>query len=138
MPTQAENFWEKYGAARADRARTGAREDAPGGTGDGAAPGAEPGAEPNDGSSGPATEQAATEAAVAAEEHECLDWCPICRGAEVLRAGAPPELRSQLAAAQRDSLMMLRALIDSYLDRTPPTQAGPGAADGGVEDIPIG
>lgn len=66
--------------------------------------------------------------------HECLEWCPVCRGAEVLRAGAPPEIRGQLQAVQRDSLLMLRALIDNYLQR-PPSPAPPEAD--GVEDIPI-
>lgn len=69
-----------------------------------------------------------------AEAHACLEWCPICRGAEVLRAGGSPEIRGQLQAVQRDSLMMLRALIDSYLARPPAPP--PGGSDG-VEDIPI-
>ena len=50
-------------------------------------------------------------------EHECLDWCPICRGAEVVRATTPPELRDQWQSLQRDALVMMRALIDSYLQR---------------------
>jgi hypothetical protein len=34
--------------------------------------------------------------------------------------------------------MMLRALIDSYLDRSPHSPSTPGPHDDGVEDIPIG
>jgi hypothetical protein len=70
-----------------------------------------------------------------AQAHECLDWCPICRTAEVLRASAPPELRDQVAGLQRDALVTLRALLDAYIER-----GGEGTRerrDTGVEDIPI-
>lgn len=50
-------------------------------------------------------------------EGRCLDFCPICRGAELLRATGPPELRGQLADLQREALMTFRALIDHYLER---------------------
>jgi hypothetical protein len=72
------------------------------------------------------------------EAHECLDWCPICRGADVVRATAPPELREQLQTVQRDALLILRSLIDAYLQRGGPQDpAAPGARPHGVEDIPI-
>ena len=67
--------------------------------------------------------------------HECLDWCPICRTADVLRASAPPELRDQVQGLQRDALVTLRALLDAYIERS-----GEGSRerrDSGVEDIPI-
>lgn len=51
------------------------------------------------------------------EGHECLEWCPICRGAEVLRATASPELMEQLQHVQRGALVSMRALIDAYLER---------------------
>ena len=65
--------------------------------------------------------------------HECLDWCPICRSADVVRATAPPELREQVQSLQRDALITLRALLDAYIERL---DAHPrrGAR---VEDIPI-
>src|SRR6476619_8663543 len=50
-------------------------------------------------------------------EHECLEWCPICRGAEVVRATTPPELREQWSSVQRDVLLMMRSLIEAYLVR---------------------
>lgn len=66
--------------------------------------------------------------------HECLDWCPICRAADILRASAPPELRDQVQSLQRDALVTLRALLDAYIERAD----GPRARrDTGVEDIPI-
>jgi hypothetical protein len=70
-----------------------------------------------------------------AREHECLEWCPICRGADVVRATTPPELRDQWQTVQRDTLVMMRALIDAYLARL-----GNDGRDAGahrVEDIPI-
>ena len=69
------------------------------------------------------------------QAHECLDWCPICRTADVLRASAPPELRDQVQGLQRDALVTLRALLDAYIER-----GGEGSRerrDSGVEDIPI-
>ena len=71
----------------------------------------------------------------ASQAHECLDWCPICRTADVLRASAPPELRDQVQGLQRDALVTLRALLDAYIER-----GGEGSRerrDSGVEDIPI-
>src|SRR5262245_30262222 len=50
-------------------------------------------------------------------DHECLDWCPICRTADVVRASVPPELRDQWADVQREALATLRAMIDHYLAR---------------------
>jgi hypothetical protein len=65
--------------------------------------------------------------------HECVEWCPICRAADVLRATAPPELRDQLQAVQREALLTTRALIDSYLDRLD----GDEQREPRVQDIPI-
>ncbi|HKH13670.1 MAG TPA: hypothetical protein VKA47_03335 [Solirubrobacterales bacterium] len=64
---------------------------------------------------------------------ECVEWCPICRAADVVRATAPPELRDQWQSVQREALLTTRALIDTYLERldTEPDR-GPR-----VQDIPI-
>ena len=89
-PEGAHRFWEQYASARSQRtARNGETHREP-----------------------PTEERAGPEG-----EHECLDWCPICRGADVVRATAPPEIREQLQAFQRDSLMILKTLIDAYLSR---------------------
>jgi hypothetical protein len=66
--------------------------------------------------------------------HDCLDWCPICRTADVLRATAPPELRGQLMSLQRDALVTMRALLDAYIERSESTRGREGVR---VEDIPI-
>jgi hypothetical protein len=66
-------------------------------------------------------------------EHECLEWCPVCRTAEIVRHTFPPEVRAQLEEVQRDALVALRTVIDHYLqridDKEPPASR--------VEDIPI-
>ena len=67
-------------------------------------------------------------------EHECLEWCPICRTADVVRAGTPPELREQWQGLQRDALVAVRALLDAYLARLEHAESRRPAS---VEDIPI-
>ena len=47
----------------------------------------------------------------------------------------PPELERRLAAALRELLLAIRALIDWYLERSERPPSSPGA--GGVQDIPI-
>jgi hypothetical protein len=61
---------------------------------------------------------------------------------EVLRELVPPELQQQLADVTRQILLLVRALIDFWVDRleAPPVPAGdrPGNADDPpVEDIPV-
>jgi hypothetical protein len=70
----------------------------------------------------------------AEQPHQCVDLCPICRGAEVLRATSSPELRDQWQAVQREALVTMRAMIDHYLERI--EQAERRAAPR-VEEIPI-
>jgi hypothetical protein len=66
--------------------------------------------------------------------HQCVDLCPICRGAEVLRATPTPELRGQWQSVQREALVTMRAMIDHYLERLDDDEA---AAHPRVEEIPI-
>ena len=54
--------------------------------------------------------------------HQCVELCPICRGAEVLRATSSPELRGQWQSVQREALVTMRALIDHYLERLDETR----------------
>lgn len=77
-------------------------------------------------------------AAAAASEHgdgelHCLELCPICRAADLLRASGPPELRGQINDFQREALTTLRTLLDHYIERLDTAQPAPGA----VEEIPI-
>jgi len=66
-------------------------------------------------------------------EMQCLELCPICRAADLLRATGPPELRGQIGEFQREALLTLRALIDHYIERIEP----PDDASDRVENIPI-
>jgi hypothetical protein len=69
------------------------------------------------------------------DQPHCVELCPICRGAEVLRATASPELRGQWQSVQREALVTMRAMIDHYLERLDKAEA---AADGPkVEEIRI-
>ena len=68
------------------------------------------------------------------DQHHCVELCPICRGAEMLRATASPEVRGNWQSVQREALLTMRAMIDHYLERLD------GAADDGaprIEEIPI-
>ena len=71
-----------------------------------------PGEEPP---SGGGPEGAAYEALLSAlqGEHRCLELCPICRAADLLRAGATPELREQWQALQREALLALKAAVEA-------------------------
>jgi hypothetical protein len=71
------------------------------------------------------------------QAHECVEWCPICRTADVLRASTPPEVREQLHSVQRDALVAMRALLDAYLERTGDGPEAGRRRDSAVEDIPI-
>lgn len=67
-------------------------------------------------------------------ETRCVDWCPICLAADLLRANATPELREQWESVQREALQTIRALIDHYLDRLDRDRRDQGPR---VQDIPI-
>lgn len=48
---------------------------------------------------------------------ECVEWCPICRTMDVLRASATPEVREQWEGVQREAVLTLRAVVDHYARR---------------------
>ncbi|MFA9399499.1 MAG: hypothetical protein ACERKT_00145 [Acidobacteriota bacterium] len=52
------------------------------------------------------------------DQHECLEWCPICRSADLLRATASPEIRQQLQSIQNEAFQILRAFAVAYAERT--------------------
>jgi len=57
---------------------------------------------------------------------------------EALRELVPPELQQQLADVTRQILLLLRALIDFWVDRLEPPAERPAApAEPAVEDIPV-
>ena len=50
--------------------------------------------------------------------HECLEWCPICRSAELLQAAASPEVRQQILSIQNEAVTILKAFAAAYAERT--------------------
>jgi hypothetical protein len=50
---------------------------------------------------------------------ECLDWCPICRSADLIRGSAPPDLRGQLEAIQAEAFNVMRAFMAAYAEKAP-------------------
>jgi hypothetical protein len=66
-------------------------------------------------------------------EFQCLDFCPICRTADVLRATMPDEFRDHLHNLQREGLLAMRALIDNYIQHLERQRA----RSVPIEDIPI-
>ena len=69
-------------------------------------------------------------------EHQpqCVDLCPICRGAEVLRATTSTEVRGGWQSVQREALLTMRTMIDHYLERLDGADAQDSPR---VEEIPI-
>ena len=68
------------------------------------------------------------------DQLQCVELCPICRGADVMRATASPEIRTGWQSVQREALLTMRTMIDHYLERLD----GAGAGDAPrVEEIPI-
>lgn len=67
-------------------------------------------------------------------EPTCVEWCPICRAADVLRESGSPELREQWHRVQRETLLTMRTLIDHYLEHLERSDAPGGLR---VEEIPI-
>jgi hypothetical protein len=66
-------------------------------------------------------------------EFECVDFCPICRTADVLRATMPEEFQEHWHAWQKEMLLAMRSLLDHYIHHVE-TQRGRTTP---VEDIPI-
>lgn len=57
----------------------------------------------------------------------CLEWCPICRSAELFRATVSPELRQQAESIQQEAVGVLKAFLDAYAEKGPD---GPGSTQG--------
>ncbi|MCO5315286.1 MAG: hypothetical protein M9938_03865 [Solirubrobacterales bacterium] len=55
---------------------------------------------------------------------ECLEWCPICRSAELIRTSLTPELREQAESLQREAAQVFQAFLTAYAERTGSSSAG--------------
>jgi len=64
----------------------------------------------------------------------CLEWCPICRSAELFRTTVSPELRQQAESIQQEAMGVLKAFLDAYAEKA---AGGPGTGAGGpAQDEP--
>lgn len=72
---------------------------------------------------------------------ECLEWCPICRSAELIRSTAPPDLKSQLEAIQGEAFNVMKAFMAAYAEKAPAPGARqsdpPGRQGRERVDIPV-
>lgn len=50
--------------------------------------------------------------------HSCLEWCPICRSAELFRNTVSPELRQQAESIQHEAIGVLKAFLDAYTEKS--------------------
>ena len=66
-------------------------------------------------------------------EFQCVDFCPICRTADVLRATMPAEFQDHWHAWQREVLLAMRSLLDHYIEHVDAQRHRVVP----VEDIPI-
>lgn len=64
----------------------------------------------------------------------CVELCPICRAADVLRATAPDDIKDQWQVVQREALLTMKAAIDRYVERLEAERPQRGPT---VQDIPI-
>ena len=49
---------------------------------------------------------------------DCLEWCPICRSAELFRNTVSPELKQQAESIQHEAIGVLKAFLDAYADKS--------------------
>ncbi len=134
----ADRFWGQVSQTRAGRSQADPEDD----------PATE---EAGTGSEGADGEAPGTESGEPGHRHghgeECLEWCPICRSAELIRTAVPPELRDQAEAFQREAVNIFRAFLTAYSERTgtpttpdpPPSAEDPTPApeESQVTDIPL-
>lgn len=107
----AERFWGQF--AQAGRGR---EKDHGSGPASGAEDASGPDAGSDPGSRSDATGGHATGHAGASGE--CLEWCPICRSAEILRSAVSPELREQAENLQAEALKVFQAFLTAYSQKT--------------------
>ena len=55
----------------------------------------------------------------------CLEWCPICRSAEVFRSTVSPELSKQAESIQHEAMGVFKAFLDAYAEKAGQPGAGP-------------
>jgi hypothetical protein len=98
LPPGAERFWGQFSETKAGRSRA---DDEP----------------------RPPEPEAGSE-----EGPHCLEWCPICRSADIVRATSP-EAIGQVQAIQNEAVNVLKSFLAIYAERS--GQAGGQAEHGG-------
>lgn len=93
QPQGADRFWGQFSQSTAGRS---------GGNGDGERKGTAADTEPE---------------TTAGHGSECLEWCPICRSAELFKATVSPELRQQAETIQHEAIGVLKAFLDAYTEK---------------------
>jgi hypothetical protein len=88
---------------------------------------------PTAGSERPGGASGGTGATGRGVEFQCLEFCPICRTADVVRATMPEEFREHWHALQREGLLAMRSLLDHYIRQLDEQRSSAVP----VEDIPI-
>lgn len=77
---------------------------------------------------------------------ECLEWCPVCRSADLIRTTAPADMKTQLEAIQHEAFNVMRAFLNAYSDKTSGVwqgsrsetePSGPDEPEPTATDIPI-
>jgi len=63
----------------------------------------------------------------------CLEFCPICRTADVLRTTLPNDFHEQMHSLQRDVLVAVRSALNHYIEHMDSERERTKA----VEDIPV-
>lgn len=89
------------------------------------------------GESESATEREQGREQASSGSEQCLDWCPICRSAELFRTTVSPELRQQAESIQHEAIGVLKAFLDAYADKANASEtssAGSGTADPRARD----
>ena len=67
---------------------------------------------------------------------DCLEWCPICRSAELFKNTVSPELRQQAESIQHEAIGVLKAFLDAYAEKSGPqgaSSAGASSSTGQAE-----
>lgn len=49
---------------------------------------------------------------------ECLEWCPVCRSADLIKTAAPSDMKTQLEAIQHEAFNVMRAFLNAYSEKT--------------------
>jgi hypothetical protein len=88
LPPGADRFWGQFSQTRAGRTQS-------------------------------AEEAPETDSAASTEDGQhCLEWCPICRSADIVRATTSPEAIGQVQAIQNEAIGVLRSFLAIYAERT--------------------